>query len=118
MNIDVPFYVDGRGRTAEASDAEHLKDLLFLLLFTNPGERVNRPDFGGGVQAMLFKENSTALAAALEFNLRSNLQRWLGDLLELRGLTVRPEDSKLHIDVVYIVRPSEQELTMRFQKEV
>ena len=48
FNIDVPFHVDARGRTALTGDSDHLSDLLELLLFTHQGERVNRPDFGGG----------------------------------------------------------------------
>ena len=86
MNIDAPFHIDARGRTATTPDDRHVRNMLELLLFTSPGERVNRPEFGGGVRALVFAGNGPELAAALQFNLRANLQRWLGDAIELRDL--------------------------------
>ena len=61
MNIDFPFQFDRRGRTATTSDAGHVRDMIEQLLFTNPGERVNRPDFGSGLQQLVFAPNSTEL---------------------------------------------------------
>ena len=43
MNIDFPFHFDNRGRTAPTGDDDHIRDLIEQLLFTSPGERVNRP---------------------------------------------------------------------------
>ena len=52
MNIDFPFHFDSRGRTAETDDADHIRDMIEQLLFTNAGERVNRgrgsPEDGRG----------------------------------------------------------------------
>ena len=52
MNVDYPFHVDARGRTAEASDEDHMRDMIEQVLFTAPGERVNRPTFGSGVMQL------------------------------------------------------------------
>ena len=79
MNIDFPFQVDGRGRTAATDDQDHIRDMIEQLLFTNPGERVNRPDFGSGLLQMVFQPNSTELAAALQFTLQASLQQVLGN---------------------------------------
>ena len=70
MNIDFPFHIDGHGRTAATDDADHARDLIEQILFTNPGERVNRPTFGSGLMQMLFQPNSTEIAAALQFTCR------------------------------------------------
>ena len=64
MNINYPFHIDVRGRTAEASDEKHIRDLIEQVLFTSLGERVNRPTFGSGIMQLLFAPNSDALAAA------------------------------------------------------
>ena len=48
MNIDFPFHFDSRGRTALTDESDHIRDMIEQLIFTNPGERVNRPDFGSG----------------------------------------------------------------------
>ena len=88
MNIDFPFHFDGRGRTAATSDEDHIRDMIEQLLFTNPGERVNQPDFGCGLLQMVFAPNSTELASALRFTLQASLQRYLGDLIETRQVDV------------------------------
>ena len=49
MQIDFPYHFDGRDRTATVTEAEHVRDLIEQILFTSPGERVNRPEFGAGI---------------------------------------------------------------------
>ena len=118
MNVDFPFHFDSRGRTATASDDEHICAMLEQLIFTSPGERVNRPDFGSGVLQLIFAPNSPELAAALQFTLQAAIQRWLGDLLELQALDVQSVDSTLTIDVKYVVRRTNQARTARFERVV
>lgn len=103
MNIDYPFHFDRLGRTASTGYDDHVRDMIEELLFTNPGERVNRPDFGSGLLRLVFAPNSPELAAALQFTVRAALQRWLGDVLEVESLEVTSEDSSLRIVVQYTV---------------
>ena len=63
MNIDFPFHFDNRGRVATTGNEDHIRDMIELLLFTNPGERVNRPTFGSGLMQLVFAPNSDGLAA-------------------------------------------------------
>jgi len=118
MNLDFAFHFDGRGRTAQTYYAEHLRDMIEQFLFTNPGERVNRPDFGSGLLQLIFAPNSPELAAALQFTVQAGLQRWLGDVLEVERLEVTCEDSKLTVDIAYTLRLSGQQHTDRFVREV
>ena len=118
MNIDYPFHFDGRGRTAGTGDDDHIRDMIEQLLFTNPGERVNRPDFGSGLLQLVFAPNSPELAAALQFTIQAALQRWLGDLIEVRSLEVASQDSTLSVDLKYLVRRANQEQTARFTRQV
>lgn len=106
INIDFPFGFDHRGRTAATSDDDHVHDLIEQLLFTNPGERVNRPDFGSGLLQLVFAPNSPELAAALQFTVQAALQRWLGDVIDVGALDVTSEDSTLRVDLSYTVRAS------------
>jgi hypothetical protein len=48
---------------AEGKDDEHIRDLIEQVLFTSPGERVNRPDFGSGLRQLVFAPNSDERAA-------------------------------------------------------
>ncbi len=108
MNIDYPFHFDGRGRTATADDDDHICDMIEQFLFTNAGERVNRPDFGSGLLHMIFSPNSPELATALQHTIQAGLQRWLGDLIEVRDLEVESKDATLRVSVQYVVRRTGQ----------
>src|SRR5216117_2763622 len=116
MNIDFPFHFDSRGRTATTNDDDHIRDMLEQLLFTSPGERVNRPEFGSGLMQLVFAANSPELAAALKFSLQASIQRWLGDLIELQALEVVSEASTLSILVQYIVRRSSERRSAEFTR--
>lgn len=115
-NIDFPFHFDGRGRTAITDDNDHICDMIEQFLFTNPGERVNRPDFGSGLLQMIFEPNSPELAATLQFTIQSGLQQWLGDLIEVQGLEVTSQDSTLRVSIQYMVRRTGEVRTGTFER--
>ena len=114
MNIDFPFYFDSRGRAATTSNDEHIRDMIEQFLFTNPGERVNRPDFGSGLLQMVFAPNSPELASALQFTVQAGLQRWLGDLIKVEALEVTSEEATLRILIQYVVQRTGERRTETF----
>jgi uncharacterized protein len=118
MNVDFPFNFNGRGRTASASDEDHIRDMIEQLLFTSPGERVNRPEFGSGILQLIFAPNSPELAATLQFTLEAALQRWLGDVIEIRALRVESVDAQLRVELEYMIRQTEQLQTAQFTRNV
>ncbi len=99
--LDFPFKLDGRGRVATSSDDDHLRDMIYQVLFTNPGERVNRPDFGCGLLQLVFMPNSDALATATQYTVQGALQHWLGDLIQVEQVKVSAEEARLQVEVVY-----------------
>ena len=103
MNIDFPFHFDRLGRTATTGDDDHIQDMIEELLFTSPGERVNRPDFGTGLLQLVFAPNSPELAATLQFTIQGALQRFLGDVIDLQAVTVTSDDATLQVVVQYVV---------------
>jgi phage baseplate assembly protein W len=118
MHIDFPLHFDTRGRTAATDDDDHIRDLIEQLLFTNPGERVNRPDFGSGLLQMVFAPNSEELASALQFTLQAALQRFLGDLIDLQQLQVTAQDATLSVVVRYLVRRTQESRVDTFARSV
>src|SRR5690349_2898890 len=116
MYVDYPYRFDARGRTAETNTSEHLRDLIEQVLFTSPGERVNRPDFGSGILQLVFAPNSSQVASALQFTTEAALTRWLGDLLEVQDLQVVSEDTALRVDITYIARRTGQAATASFTR--
>lgn len=108
MHVEHPFRFDARGRTAVAGDAEHIRGLIEQVLFTMPGERVNRPDFGSGVMQLVFAPNSDERAAAAQFLIQSGLQQWLSDWIVVERVTVACDDATLRVVVEYANRLTEE----------
>src|SRR5689334_11988888 len=107
--FDNPFHIDGAGRTALTDVDDHVRDMIYQLLFTAPGERVNRPDFGCGVRRLLFMPNRDSLAVATQFMIQGSLERWLGDLIEARKVQVIANQEQLSIQVVYLRKDNAQQ---------
>ena len=116
MNIDYPFHFDDLGRTAVTDDADHIRDMIEQFLFTNAGERVNRPDFGSGLLQQVFAPNSPELASTLQFTVPAGLQQWLGDLIEVRQLQVSNEEAILRVQVTYVIRKTNDVRTQTFER--
>lgn len=104
MHVDFPYRFDARGRTAGTDEADHIRDLIEQVLFTSPGERVMRPDFGSGLLQLVFAPNSEVLAATTQVLVQSVLQRWLGELIVVEGVRVEAVESTLRVIVQYVIR--------------
>jgi phage baseplate assembly protein W len=118
MQIDYPYHVDGRGRTAETSESDHVRDMIEQLLFTTPGERVNRPDFGSGLLQLVFAPAGTELAATTQFLVQAGLQQWLGDRIRVDAVEVGVVDSTLTVTVVYTLARTGQREVSTFTRSV
>lgn len=118
MHIDYPYHPDGRGRTAQTDDADYIRDLIEQVLFTSPGERVNRPDFGSGLLQLVFEPNSDVLAGAVEASVAAALQRWLADLVLVEAVEVQNLDSTLAVTVRYVIRRTQERRTDEFTRAV
>jgi phage baseplate assembly protein W len=101
VQIAYPYRIDVRGRTAATDEEQHVRDMIEQILFTAPGERVNRPTFGSALLQLVFAPNNQALATALQSSLQGSLQQWLGDVIEVAGIDVSTEDSTLRLTVSY-----------------
>jgi len=99
--LDHPFHISGEGRTAPTGASDHVRDMIYQVLFTNPGERVNRPDFGCGLLQKVFAPNSEVLAATTQFLVQGSLERWLGDVIQTEQVQVSSEGERLVVAVAY-----------------
>jgi len=116
QHVRFPIRIDGRGRTSTGSYEQHVEDMLEQLLFTHAGERVNRPDFGGGLLQMVFAAGGDQLAAATQFMVAGSIQQWLGDLLQVESVDVSQDDSTLSVSVSYTLRKTQQQQTSTFTR--
>lgn len=116
MYLDYPLHFDRRGRTTETDQDAHIRDLIEQVLFTSPGERVNRPDFGSGLLQLVFAPNSDELAAATQFMVQGALQQWLGDLIDIEAVQVEHEEASLRVTVQYVVRRGQSRQVAQFAR--
>jgi hypothetical protein len=116
MQIDYPFGFDGEGHTAQAGDDDHVRDLIEQVLFTAPGERVNRPTFGTGLSQLLFAPSSAELATATQFMVQAALQSALGDLIVVEAVSVAGTEGTLTVGVKYVVLRTQQRQVAEFKR--
>lgn len=118
MQIDYPFHVSSRGRTAATTEEDHIRDMIEQVLFTAPGERVNRPDFGSGLMQLVFGPASDEVATATQFLVQGSLQQWLGDLIMVESVDVEARDATISVRVQYVIRRNQQRRVSSFDREV
>ncbi len=113
--LDYPFHVGARGRIATTDADDHVRDMIYQVLLTNPGERVNRPDFGCGLLQLVFMPNSDALATTTQFLLQGALQRWLADVIQVERVSVTNDEERLVVEVVYVRRDTGERQQAQFR---
>lgn len=118
MHVNYPYTLDGRGRTALTDDADYVRDLMEQVLFTTPGERVNRPNFGSGLLQLVFAPNSDVLAGVVETTVQGALQQHLAEWVVVEGVEVLRDDGTLYVTVRYVVRRTQERQTAQFSREV
>lgn len=105
-SIKHPVAIDhGRGRLAEEDNyASHVEQMMLQVLFTAPGERINRPDFGCGVKRLVFAPNSEVTATLAQVTIFESLNRWLGSAITVNDVSVLAIDSRMEIKIAYTLR--------------
>ena len=116
MHVDFPFHIDQRGRTAEIDHDGYVRDLIEQVLFTSPGERVNRPGFGSGLLQQVFAPNGSELAGATQAMVQGALQQWLSDLVVVEAVQVTATDAQLEVTVQYVLRRNQQRQLATFRR--
>jgi len=109
-SIRYPIAVDaGLGRLAEETDyAEHVEQMIKQVLFTSPGERINRPDFGCGLRRMVFAPNSDVTASLTQVAVFQALEKWLGTVIDVNKVEVAAVDEALEVKIVYLLKARQE----------
>lgn len=116
--LDFPISVGDTGGLQRTDPDDHLRDLILQVLFTEPGERVNLPNFGCGVKRLVFAPNNEVLQASAQFLIAQNLNHWLEDRIVVEAVRLSSdldEEFLLQIDIIYQVKATRlrQQLTVK-----
>ncbi len=115
-NLTFPFQIGALGVPRTTVPPDVIREQLIQLLFTLPGERVNRPSFGCGVQRLVFEGVSPEVVAATEYVVESAIQEHLRSLIDLERVRVTADEALLLIHVRFVVRASGERHDERFQR--
>jgi phage baseplate assembly protein W len=118
VQVDFPYHVDGRGRTADTSPENHLRDLIEQVLFTAPGERVMRPDFGSGLLGLVFEPGGPELVATTKHLVQGALQQELGHLIAVESLDVAQDEGALFVSITYVALQTQERTTASFSRSI
>ncbi|MDH4233463.1 MAG: GPW/gp25 family protein [Nitrospirota bacterium] len=94
------------GRISMSEGKDLIEESIMIILRTAKGERVMRPDFGCGIQELVFAPNSTATATLITHYVKEALLKW-EPRIEVTDVSVSPdkeENNKLNINIEYIVK--------------
>lgn len=109
-SIKYPFAIDnGLGKLQEEHDFHaHVVQMIKQVLFTNPGERINRPDFGCGLRRMVFEPNSMVTVSLLHVTIAESLDRWLGNVITVLDVKAEAIEERLEVGIVYFVKARQE----------
>jgi uncharacterized protein len=93
QDIAYPFRVDPSSQqTGQATYLDHVEQMVRQLLLTSPGERVDLPQFGCGLQALVFAPMSDALAATVQLRVLQAVNQWLAGVVAAAQVSVVTSD--------------------------
>jgi len=98
------------GRVAVERDYErYVKNLIYQVLLTRPGERINRPEFGAGLRTLVFAPLSDASAMLAQTSVYTALSEWLDAFIRIEDVRVAvAAPSTLEVTVVYLIRATNE----------
>lgn len=101
-----PVKLDGETKIAMAAYEESVRQAIWTILSTAPGERLMRPEFGCGIHNLVFARNSANTSAQLVEAVRQGLNRW-EPRINILGVDAYPNDvqpNQILIEINYEVR--------------
>jgi uncharacterized protein len=116
--LGFPYRIDATGRTLTVDPVQHVADLVELVVMTEPGERVNLPNFGAGVQPLVFGALGGQLVSNTEAMIAGALTQWLDSYIVNQSVTVSAEMASLIIQITYEVRTRGITVTQTITKPI
>ncbi|MCM1565334.1 MAG: GPW/gp25 family protein [Dehalobacter sp.] len=101
-----PFNINYLGKVDISSYEADIKEAIFIILGTSPGERIMRPDFGCGIHEYVFSTMDTLSLSLIENAVIEALTRWEPriELIEVKALPDLANDGRLLINIDYRIR--------------
>lgn len=108
IGLGFPLAIDDRGAITLVEHEQDIRQAIIIILGTNPGERVMRPDFGAGLKALVFEPVNTTTMALVQQRVEQALVSW-EPRIDLEQVLVTSDTrlpNRLLISIDYRVRSS------------
>jgi phage baseplate assembly protein W len=116
-SIRYPVAIDAAlGRLAEETNyAAHVEQMIKQVLFTSPGERINRPDFGCGLKRMVFAPNSDVSASLIQVVVFEALTKWLSSVIDVSSVQATAKEETLSVGIAYVLKARQERKYLNLQ---
>lgn len=101
--IEYPFHITQLGKTKITDLENHISQLIEQILFTLPGERVNRPTFGCGLRQLMFSPISQELLNIFRDDVNCSLETYLRDMITVNEVSVKLDNNSFKINIYYTI---------------
>jgi phage baseplate assembly protein W len=94
------------GKIVSSVGEDSIKESIMIILGTAKGERVMRPEFGCGINQMVFAPNNTQTATLTAFHVNEALMKW-EPRIEVLNVDANPDEdekNKLIINIEYMIK--------------
>jgi len=111
-----PLQIDKRGDVSLSQYEENVKESIWIILSTAPGERLMHPDFGCNIHELIFAPNDASTAGLARFYVEDALVRW-EPRIDVEAVEVQADLSKpelLLISIRYQVRTTDSRFNLVF----
>jgi phage baseplate assembly protein W len=103
-----PFRIDvASHQAAQVAYPDHVAQMIRQVLLTDPGERINLPEFGCGLRRLVFAPLSDALQATTQLIVMQALSRWLAGQIDVKEVAAsragETADGVLQIRIDYVL---------------
>jgi uncharacterized protein len=111
-----PIFPDVTGSLAYVEGDENVEQSLRILLLTQLGERVMRPDFGTAAPRLVFAPGSLQFLGLLETTVREAVRDWEPriDLDAVRAEADPEEENRVTVSIAYRVRRTNSRFNLVF----
>lgn len=101
-----PVVVNRTGGIATSGGPDNIRESIFVILGTAPGERIQRPKFGCEVHDLVFAPNNPTTAAIAEHYCEEALLLWEPRIqnVEVVAKPSKAEANRLDVRISYVVR--------------
>lgn len=106
-----PVAINLTGGVASSAYEENIRESIFIILGTAPGERIKRPEFGCEIHELMFSPNNPTTASLAEHYCEEALIKWEPRIEDVRASATPNKDqpNRLDIRISYVVAETNDE---------